>query len=203
MIYLDYSATTPVSLEVQDTINKVTREFIGNANSINGLGIKSKNLLNSATKQIAEEFNILESEITYTASSTESNNIALIGVSLANFKRGKHIIVSKLEHPSIYNICSYLETIGFEISYVNSDKDGLIELSDKPNAGDTYYVKACVMGTKNYEAAYSDLLEVNPSTANKKTSPETTVILVSTIIAIISLIVICLAILGLITKFKK
>ena len=127
MIYLDYSATTPVSLEVQDTINKVTREFIGNANSINGLGIKSKNLLNSATKQIAEEFNILESEITYTASSTESNNIALIGVSLANFKRGKHIIVSKLEHPSIYNICSYLETIGFEISYVNSDKDGLID----------------------------------------------------------------------------
>lgn len=127
MIYLDYSATTPVSLEVQDTINKVTREFIGNANSINGLGIKSKNLLISATKQIAEEFNILESEITYTSSSTESNNIALIGVSLANFKRGKHIIVSKLEHPSIYNICSYLETIGFEISYVNSDKDGLID----------------------------------------------------------------------------
>ena len=83
------------------------------------------------------------------------------------------------------------------------DKDGLIELSDKPNAGETYYVKACVMETKNYEAAYSDLLEVNPSTANKKTSQETTVILVSTIIAIISLIVICLAILGLITKFKK
>ena len=83
------------------------------------------------------------------------------------------------------------------------DKDGLIELSDKPNTGDTYYVKACVMETKNYEAAYSDLLEVNPSTANKKTSQETTVILVSTIIAIISLIVICLVILGLITKFKK
>ena len=83
------------------------------------------------------------------------------------------------------------------------DKDGLIELSDKPNAGETHYVKACVMETKNYEAAYSDLLEVNPSTANKKTSQETTVILVSTIIAIISLIVICLVILGLITKFKK
>ena len=97
MIYLDYSATTPVSLEVQDTINKVTREFIGNANSINGLGIKSKNLLNSATKQIAEEFNILESEITYTSSSTGTNNIALIGVSLANFKRGKHIIVYNCE----------------------------------------------------------------------------------------------------------
>ena len=56
MIYLDYSATTPVALEVQDTMNKVTREFIGNANSLNGLGIKSRNLLNSATKQIANCF---------------------------------------------------------------------------------------------------------------------------------------------------
>ena len=111
MIYLDYSATTPVSLEVQDTINKVTREFIGNANSLNGLGIKSRNLLNSATKQIANELNILESEITYTSSSTESNNLAIIGVALAYFKTGKHIIVSTLEHPDVYDICDYLSSI--------------------------------------------------------------------------------------------
>ncbi|MGN1379079.1 MAG: cysteine desulfurase family protein [Bacilli bacterium] len=150
MIYLDYSATTPVSLEVQDTINKVTREFIGNANSINGLGIKSKNLLNSATKQIAEEFNILESEITYTSSATESNNLALIGVSLANFKRGKHIIVSKLEHPSIYSICSYLETMGFEISYVNSDADGLIDFEHlkKLIREDTILVSICAVNSE-------------------------------------------------------
>ena len=150
MIYLDYSATTPVSLEVQDTINKVTREFIGNANSINGLGIKSKNLLNSATKQIAEEFNILESEITYTSSATESNNLALIGVSIANFKRGKHIIVSKLEHPSIYSICSYLETMGFEISYVNTDEDGLIDFEHlkKLIREDTILVSICAVNSE-------------------------------------------------------
>lgn len=150
MIYLDYSATTPVSLEVQDTINKVTREFIGNANSINGLGIKSKNLLNSATKQIAEEFNILESEITYTSSATESNNLALIGVSIANFKRGKHIIVSKLEHPSIYSICSYLETMGFEISYVNTDLDGLIDFEHlkKLIREDTILVSICAVNSE-------------------------------------------------------
>ena len=130
MIYLDYSATTPVALEVQDTMNKVTREFIGNANSLNGLGIKSRNLLNSATKQIANCFNILESEITYTSSSTESNNLAIIGCALAYFKKGKHIIVSKLEHADVYDICDYLKSIGFEISYVISNADGLVDFEE-------------------------------------------------------------------------
>ena len=130
MIYLDYSATTPVSLEVLETMNRTTKDFMGNANSINALGIKSKELLNSATKQIADLFSILESEITYTSSSTESNNMALIGVAMANFKRGKHIIVSKLEHPSIYAICDYLNSIGFEISYVNNDAEGLIDFDN-------------------------------------------------------------------------
>lgn len=130
MIYLDYSATTPVALEVQDTMNKVTREFIGNANSLNGLGIKSRNLLNSATKQIANCFNILESEITYTSSSTESNNLAIIGCALAYFKKGKHIIVSKLEHADVYDICDYLKSIGFEISYVSSNADGHVDFEE-------------------------------------------------------------------------
>ena len=72
MIYLDYSATTPVSSEVLDTINQVTKEFIGNANSLNGLGIKSNELLQSAIKQIADLFGVEKNEITFTSSSTES-----------------------------------------------------------------------------------------------------------------------------------
>jgi cysteine desulfurase len=130
MIYLDYSATTPLSLEVQDTINKVTREFIGNANSLNSLGQKSSELMKSATEQIAKIFLCDEKEITYTSGATESNNLALIGTCLANKKRGKHIIVSKLEHPSIYAICDYLKTLGFEISYVKNNEDGLVDFED-------------------------------------------------------------------------
>ena len=91
MIYLDYSATTPVSFEVQDTMSKVTKEFIGNANSLNGLGTKSRELLQSAIEQIANLFDCDKEEITYTSGATESNNLALIGVGLANYKRGKHI----------------------------------------------------------------------------------------------------------------
>ncbi len=130
MIYLDYSATTPIGYEVLDTYNRTSKDFFGNPNSLHELGVKAKNLMNSATKQIAEIFNIREDEITYTSSATEANNLALIGVALQNHKRGKHIIVSKLEHPSVYAICDYLESIGFEISYVKNDNEGLIDFDD-------------------------------------------------------------------------
>jgi cysteine desulfurase len=130
MVYLDYSATTPVSYDVLESYNKATRDYIGNVNSIHSLGMKSRALYNSATKQIAELFGIMENEIIYTSGATESNNLAIIGAALRYQNRGNHIIVSKLEHPSIYAICDYLETLGFKISYVNNDVDGLIDFED-------------------------------------------------------------------------
>lgn len=150
MIYLDYSATTPVDLEVFDTLSKVTKNFIGNANSIHSLGQKSSALLESATKQIADIFGVNPSEIVYTSGATEANNMALIGAALANHKKGKHIIVSKLEHPSIYAICDYLKTMGFEISYVNNDKEGLIDFDDLKEKvrEDTILVSICAVNSE-------------------------------------------------------
>ena len=145
MIYLDYSATTPVSYDVLESYNKATRDYIGNANSIHSLGVKSKALLNSATKQIAELLNIKESEVIYTSGATESNNMALIGAMLQYKNGGNHLIVSKLEHPSIYAICNYLETLGFQVSYVNNDTDGLIDFEDlkKKIRPETILVSIC------------------------------------------------------------
>lgn len=150
MIYLDYSATTPVSYDVLESYLRATKDFIGNPNSLHSLGVKTKTLMNSANKQIAEIFNILESEITFTSGATESNNMALIGTCLANVKRGNHIIVSKLEHPSIYKICEYLETIGFEISYVANDQEGLIDFDDLKNKirPNTLLVSICAVNSE-------------------------------------------------------
>ena len=150
IIYLDYSATTPVGFEVLDTYNRTCKDFFGNPNSIHELGVKSKNLMNSATKQIAEIFNVEDSEITYTSGATEANNIALIGVALQNHKRGEHIIVSKLEHPSIYAICDYLASIGFEISYVNNDQEGLIDFDHLKSLirPDTILVSICAVNSE-------------------------------------------------------
>ncbi len=133
MIYLDYSETTPVSMDALDTYSKVSKEYIGSIYASNLIGQKAQNLYEKATQEIAEMFNVMEDEIIYTSGGSEANNMAIIGVALANHKKGKHIIVSKLETPSLYEICKYLESIGFEISYVNNDSDGLISFDDLRN----------------------------------------------------------------------
>ena len=150
MIYLDYSATTPVTYDVLESYNKATRDYMGNANSIHALGVKSQVLLNSATRQICELFNIEENELIYTSGATESNNMALKGIAEAYKSRGNHIVVSKLEHPSIYKICEYLETQGFQISYVNNDAEGLIDFEDlkKKVRPETILVSICAVNSE-------------------------------------------------------
>lgn len=150
MIYLDYSATTPISYDVLDSYNKASREFMGNPNSIHALGVKSKVLLNSATRQICDLLNIQENELIYTSGATEANNMAIKGVAFSYANKGKHIIVSKLEHPSIYKICEFLETQGYEISYVNNDKEGLIDFEDLKNKirEDTILVSICAVNSE-------------------------------------------------------
>ena len=150
MVYLDYSATTPINLDVLDSYNKVSRDYIGNANSLHSLGMKSRDLLNRATFQISELLNVKENEITYTSGATMSNNIALKGIALAYQNRGKTILVSKLEHPSIYAICDNLKTMGFKINYVNNTKEGLIDFEDlkKKVTKDTILVSICAVNSE-------------------------------------------------------
>ena len=118
MIYLDYSATTPINDEVLDTYVKVSKNFIGNANSIHSLGTKSRELLESATNQISSLLKIKPCEVIYTSGATESNNLALKGIASFYKNRGRHIITTKLEHSSVSETLKYLETLGYEISYV-------------------------------------------------------------------------------------
>ncbi len=150
MVYLDYSATTPVLYDVLESYNKATRDYMGNANSLHSLGVKSKALLNSATKQVCELFDIKDDELIFTSGATESNNMALKGIAMQYGGRGKHIIVSKLEHPSIYNICEFLHSQGFEISYVNNDEEGLIDFEDlkKLIREDTILVSICAVNSE-------------------------------------------------------
>lgn len=150
MIYLDYSATTPMSLDALDTYVKTSKEYIGAVSSNNQIGKNAKKLLNDTTKSISDMFNVMDSEIIYTSGATEANNMALIGVAMASHKKGKHIIVSKLEHSSVYEICNYLESVGFEISYVSNDEDGLIIFDELRNLirEDTILVSICAVNSE-------------------------------------------------------
>ena len=130
MIYLDYSATTPVNEEVLDTFVKVSRNFPGNPNSLHRLGVSSRELIDASTKQIADILNVKPSEIIYTSGASESNNTAIKGICLQYQNRGKHIITTNFEHSSIYGPISYLQTLGFEVDFVKTDANGIVDLDD-------------------------------------------------------------------------
>ena len=150
MVYLDYSATTPVLPEVLDSYNKVTEEYFGNPNSLHGLGVKSHELLESANKQICDLLKIKEDEFFYTSGATESNNLAIIGAALTYKRYGNRILVSTMEHPSVYGICKHLEKLGFIIDYVNVTNEGVIDFDDLKNkvTKDTILVSICAVNSE-------------------------------------------------------
>ena len=130
MIYLDYSATTPVDENVINTYSKVCKEYIGNPNSLHLLGVKSKQLIDASTEQISSILGIKSSELIYTSGASEANNTAIKGVCLKYANRGKHIITTELEHSSVVAPLNYLSQIGYEVDFVKLDENGLVDLED-------------------------------------------------------------------------
>jgi cysteine desulfurase len=130
MIYLDYSATTPVNKEVLDTYIEVTNRYFGNPNSLHKLGLEAKKIIDASSKQIASILGVKASEIIYTSGASEANNMAIIGTSLKHQNRGRKIISTELEHSSVLESLKYLETLGFTINYVKLDNNGQVDLAD-------------------------------------------------------------------------
>lgn len=167
MIYLDYSATTPVLEEILDSYIKVTRNYIGNANSIHNLGVKSKELMLKATKQIASCLGCNFNEIIYTSGASESNSTAIKGVAFKYQNRGHHIITSKLEHKSVLETMEYLSTKGFEITYCPLTKEGTIDIVEleKLIRDDTILISICAV---NSEVGFKSPLKTIRQIINKK-----------------------------------
>ncbi len=131
MIYFDHCATTPVRKEVLDTFVKVTQDFIGNPNSIHSLGLKSKNLMTEATKQVADLMNVKPEEIIFTSSSSESNNLAIKGVFDFYPKRNRMIVTTRLEHASVLETIKSLKNV--KIEFVELDEKGHIDMNSLEN----------------------------------------------------------------------
>ena len=150
MIYLDYSATTPVDDRVLDTFVKVTRDYIGNPNSLHELGVKAKKLIDASTKQIADILRVKESEVIYTSGASEANNMAIKGICFKYKNRGKHIITTTLEHSSVLEVFKYLESEGFEVSYAKLDENGVVDIDElkKIIRDDTILVSICSVNSE-------------------------------------------------------
>ena len=125
-IYLDYAATTPVDPRALKIMNSCFEQNFGNTMSLHSFGQAAKTSLEKSRKTIADLIKAKPEEIIFTASATESNNLALKGIAFANKKKGRHIIISSIEHPCVLETAKWLEKQGFEISRLPVDKYGLI-----------------------------------------------------------------------------
>lgn len=127
-IYLDNSATTKLDKEVLKEMLPYLQENYGNPSSAYRIGRENKAIIEDARKQVAKVLNANTEEIYFTSGGSESDNMALKGVAFANQDKGRHIITSKIEHPAVLDTCKELERHGFEITYINVDKNGIVDL---------------------------------------------------------------------------
>lgn len=130
MIYLDYAANAVVDKRVLDAFNEATLKYFANPNSTHKLGLEAKNRIDEASKNIAKNLGVDSEELIYTSGASESNNLVIQGICNRYKSRGKHIIISKLEHSSIVAPASYMQSLGFEVDLVNVNKDGIIDIDE-------------------------------------------------------------------------
>ena len=129
MIYLDNAATTKPSQRAAEAIMMAVSDF-GNPSSLHGLGLQTEKLINSARDNIANMLGVNSKNIYFTSGGTESNNLAVYGVANSLKRRGKRVITSTIEHPSVMESFKRLENDGYDVCYLGVDKDGIVKLDD-------------------------------------------------------------------------
>jgi len=148
MIYLDYSATTPIDERVLQVYEHASRTLIGNPNSSHRLGQEAKKAIDQATADIQSSLKLsANTDIIFTSGASESNNLAIKGIAEKRSSFGKHIITSSFEHPSVTGPLNYLSRKGFEIDFVQTDENGQINLSHLESLirPDTILVSICAV----------------------------------------------------------
>jgi cysteine desulfurase len=161
IIYFDNAATTRIRSEVlEEMVPYLTREY-GNASSLYSIGRRARRAIEKARRQVSELINCKPNEIYFTGSGSESDNTALKGFAYANKDKGNHIITSKIEHPAILETCENLEGKGFEISYINVDKDGRIELDELRQAIKPSTILISVMFANNEIGTIQPIEEIS------------------------------------------
>jgi cysteine desulfurase len=134
LIYFDNSATTKPYQEVLDSFIKVSSSYFGNPSSLNALGGQAEKLLTQAKGQMAQLLNVKAKEVFFTSGGTESNNLAVKGTAFMHNQKGRHLITSSIEHPSVSKAMEQLEENGFEITYLPVDGNGSVSLEDVEKA---------------------------------------------------------------------
>lgn len=159
-IYLDNNATTRLDDEVFESMIPFFKEEYGNAFSLHLFGQETGKAVAEARKKVADVVGALPEEIIFTGSGTESDNIAVRGIARAYKNRGKHIIVSAIEHPGIRNTCKDLESEGFEVTVIGVNEDGVVNPEDIRKAIKDDTILITVMYANNETGAIQPIAEI-------------------------------------------
>lgn len=134
MIYLDNSATTQPYKEVLETFVTVSEKFFGNPSSLHHKGLEAEQLIDRARHNIGNCLDVKPHEIVFTSGGTEGNNLAIKGVAFQYKNRGNHIITTQIEHPASIEALQFLESFGYDVTYLPVDNNGIISVEDVKNA---------------------------------------------------------------------
>lgn len=148
-VYLDNSATTRCFEEVAQLVYTIMCKDYGNPSSMHHKGVEAEQYVRHSRETIAKILKVNEKEIFFTSGGTESDNIALIGTAMANHRRGRHLITTKIEHPAILQTMKYLEDQGFEVTYLSVDREGRIDLHELEKAIREDTILVSIMHTNN------------------------------------------------------
>jgi cysteine desulfurase len=166
-IYMDNAATTPVKKEVLDEMLPYFSELYGNPSSIYELGRKSKAAIEDAREKIAKSIGAKEREIFFTGSGSEADNWAIKGIAYANKNKGNHIITTKIEHHAVLHTCEYLEKNGFEVTYLDVDENGLIDLEQLKKSIKANTILVSIMFANNEIGTIQPIKEIGEITKEK------------------------------------
>ena len=160
MIYFDNAATTKIYDDALTSYVQVSQKFFGNPSSLHQLGVDAYQVLTKARAQVASLLSVQPEEIFFTSGGTESNNWAIKGTALEKSVFGKHIITTKIEHPSVLQTCKQLERFGFEVTYLDVNSKGIVSVDQlKENLRkDTILVS--VMAVNNEVGAVQPIAEI-------------------------------------------
>ncbi len=161
-VYLDYAATTPIDNKVLEEMLPYLKNEYGNPSSIYSLGQQAQMACDKARQRVGDFLNCYPSEIIFTGSATEANNLAIFGAVRAWQKKGKipHLITTQIEHHAIFEPCKILEKEGVEVSYLPVDKEGLISISDLEKAIKQNTVLVSIMYANNEIGTIQPIAEI-------------------------------------------
>ena len=158
-IYLDNSATTMAFREVTELVSKVMYVDYGNPSSMHMKGVQAEKYVKEAKENLAKLLKVQEKEIYFTSGGTESDNWALMGAAQANSRAGRHLITTKIEHPAILQTMEYLESIGYEVTYLPVDEKGVIKLDALEQAVREDTILVSIMQVNNEVGAVQPIEE--------------------------------------------